>query len=100
MTDEPQYVTSPALTMTHKPVRITAYAFGLVTILISGVVAVNVGAKYAYMTLFRHSPILTSEYVTVVWQLGRLLTVLQLLEGSSLLGCHRRVHVGYRFRRR
>jgi len=34
-----QYTTSPALTMTTRPLAITAYAFGLVTIIISGVVA-------------------------------------------------------------
>jgi hypothetical protein len=34
-----QYTTSPALTMTTRPLAITAYAFALVTIIISGVVA-------------------------------------------------------------
>ncbi|GAA5903552.1 hypothetical protein JCM6882_002982 [Rhodosporidiobolus microsporus] len=56
-----QYTTSPALTMTHGAIRIVAYAFALVTIVVSGIVAVNVGAKYAYVTLFRGSPILTSR---------------------------------------
>ncbi|KIR35488.1 hypothetical protein I352_01763 [Cryptococcus deuterogattii MMRL2647] len=40
-----QYVTSPALTMTTRPVRITAYSIALVTIMISGIIAVNVGAN-------------------------------------------------------
>ena len=47
--------------MTSRPVMITAYSFGLVTIIISGVVAVNIGAKYLYVTWFRKSPILTSN---------------------------------------
>jgi amino acid permease len=34
-----QYTTSPALTMTTRPLAITAYSFALVTIIISGVVA-------------------------------------------------------------
>lgn len=34
-----QYTTSPALTMTRHPVSTIAYAFALVTIIISGVVA-------------------------------------------------------------
>ncbi|KAG0666324.1 hypothetical protein C6P46_004891 [Rhodotorula mucilaginosa] len=40
-----QYVTSPALSMTS----------------LSGIVAANVGAKYLYTSLFRHSPLLTSK---------------------------------------
>ncbi|WWD00941.1 hypothetical protein V866_007879 [Kwoniella sp. B9012] len=56
-----QYVTSPAFTMTTKPVRITAYAFALVTILISGIVGLNVGAKYLYVNTFRKSRLLTSK---------------------------------------
>ncbi|WWC86580.1 uncharacterized protein L201_001457 [Kwoniella dendrophila CBS 6074] len=56
-----QYVTSPAFTMTAKPVRITAYAFALVTILISGIVGLNVGAKYLYVNTFRKSSLLTSK---------------------------------------
>lgn len=56
-----QYTTSPALTMTTKTVHIIAYSFALVTIIISGVVAVNIGAKYMYVTLFRKSAILTSN---------------------------------------
>ncbi|WRT64466.1 uncharacterized protein IL334_001398 [Kwoniella shivajii] len=72
-----QYVTSPAFTMTTKPVRITAYAFALVTILISGIVGLNVGAKYLYVNTFRKSRLLTSKglrarlawvgIVTVMW---------------------------------
>lgn len=34
-----QYTTSPALTMTTRPLAIAAYSFALVTIIISGVVA-------------------------------------------------------------
>ncbi|KZV72461.1 hypothetical protein PENSPDRAFT_663740 [Peniophora sp. CONT] len=56
-----QYVTSPALTMTSKPVRITAYAIALVSIIISGVVASYVGAKFIYTTMFRGTDRLTSN---------------------------------------
>ncbi|GAA5843755.1 hypothetical protein JCM11251_006797, partial [Rhodosporidiobolus azoricus] len=56
-----QYTTSPALTMTHGAIRIVAYAFALVTIVVSGIVAVNVGAKFAYVAFFRNSPVLTSR---------------------------------------
>lgn len=56
-----QYVTSPALTMTTHTVSMVAYAFALVTILISGVVGVNVGAKYMYIVFFRNSTLLTSK---------------------------------------
>lgn len=38
-------MTSPALTMVPKTPRVVAYAFALVTIIVSGIVAVNVGAK-------------------------------------------------------
>jgi hypothetical protein len=55
-----QYVTSPAFTMTSRTVTIVAYALAFVTIMISGVLAVNVGAKYCYVTLLRDSPLLTS----------------------------------------
>ncbi|KAE8542874.1 hypothetical protein D1P53_000937 [Cryptococcus gattii VGV] len=55
-----QYVTSPALTMTARPVRITAYSIALVTIMISGIIAVNVGAKYLYIVVFRRKDLLTS----------------------------------------
>ncbi|GAA6039393.1 hypothetical protein JCM8097_002834 [Rhodosporidiobolus ruineniae] len=56
-----QYTPSPALTMTTHKIAVISYAFALVTILASGVVAVNVGAKYAYVTLLRDSPLLTSR---------------------------------------
>jgi hypothetical protein len=56
-----QYVTSPAFTMTSRPVTITAYALALVTIMVSGILAVNVGAKYLYVSLLRNSPLLTSN---------------------------------------
>ncbi|KAI0031432.1 transmembrane amino acid transporter protein-domain-containing protein [Vararia minispora EC-137] len=56
-----QYVTSPSLTMTSRPVRITAYAIALISIVISGVVASYVGAKFIFMTLFRGSDRLTSS---------------------------------------
>ncbi|TKA51779.1 hypothetical protein B0A53_05465 [Rhodotorula sp. CCFEE 5036] len=56
-----QYVTSPALSMTSRTVECVAYAFALVTIIVSGIVAANVGAKYLYTSLFRHSPLLTSK---------------------------------------
>ena len=55
-----QYTTSPALTMTTRPLAITAYSFALVTIIISGVVAVNIGAKYFYVTQLRGTRLLTS----------------------------------------
>lgn len=55
-----QYVTSPAFTMTTHTVTIIAYAFAFVTIMISGVLAVNVGAKYVYVSSLRNSPLLTS----------------------------------------
>ncbi|KAI0063753.1 hypothetical protein BV25DRAFT_357555 [Artomyces pyxidatus] len=56
-----QYVTSPALTMTSKPVRITAYSIALVSIIISGVVASYIAAKFIFLTLFRGTPHLTSR---------------------------------------
>lgn len=55
-----QYVTSPAFTMTARAVTIVAYSFAFITIMISGVLAVNVGAKYVYVTSLRNSPLLTS----------------------------------------
>ncbi|ODN85248.1 hypothetical protein L198_07571 [Cryptococcus wingfieldii CBS 7118] len=58
-----QYVSSPAITMTTRPVRITAYSFALVTIMISGVVGANVGAKYLYVNTFRNSKLLTSNNI-------------------------------------
>lgn len=64
-----QYVTSPALTMTTRPVKITAYAIALVTIMISGIIAVNVGAKYLYIIVFRRKDLLTSPLrsLTMNW---------------------------------
>ncbi|ETW77696.1 amino acid transporter [Heterobasidion irregulare TC 32-1] len=56
-----QYVTSPALTMTSKPVRITAYSIALISIIISGVVASYIAAKFIFLTLFRGTPRLTSR---------------------------------------
>ncbi|TFY56367.1 hypothetical protein EVG20_g8950 [Dentipellis fragilis] len=56
-----QYVTSPALTMTSRPVRITAYSIALISIVVAGVVASYVGAKFVFLTLFRGSPRLTSR---------------------------------------
>ncbi|GJN93988.1 hypothetical protein Rhopal_007051-T1 [Rhodotorula paludigena] len=56
-----QYTPSPALTMTKRTLAIISYAFALVTIIVSGIVAVNVGAKFFYTELFRNSPMLTSN---------------------------------------
>ena len=86
-----QYTPSPALTMTNHKLAIASYAFALVTIIVSGIVAVNVrplplalldllgrlpasnelaltlslalqvGAKFFYTQLFRNSSILTSD---------------------------------------
>ncbi|GAA5988698.1 hypothetical protein JCM11641_006508 [Rhodosporidiobolus odoratus] len=56
-----QYTPSPALTMTPRTTAIISYAFALVTIIVSGIVAVNVGAKFAYVAFFRNSPMLTSR---------------------------------------
>ncbi|BGP43404.1 hypothetical protein JCM10449v2_007439 [Rhodotorula kratochvilovae] len=56
-----QYTPSPALTMTEHKLAIASYAFALVTIIVSGIVAVNVGAKFFYTVLFRNSPLLTSS---------------------------------------
>ncbi|POY73092.1 hypothetical protein BMF94_3930 [Rhodotorula taiwanensis] len=81
-----QYVTSPALSMTTRKVEIVAYAFAFVTIIVSGIVAANVGAKYLYTSLFRHSPLLTSKswkaqgawlaIIAVVWSVGFVLAEL------------------------
>lgn len=46
--------------MTTRPVRITAYSIALVTIMISGIIAVNVGAKCLYIVVFRRKDLLTS----------------------------------------
>jgi len=56
-----QYVKSPALTMTTHTVAIVSYAFALVTIMVSGILGTNIGAKYLYMTWLRNSPLLTSR---------------------------------------
>lgn len=55
-----QYTTSPALTVVGHKFQIAAYSIAMVTIIISGVVAVNVGVKYLYVNLLRNSPLLTS----------------------------------------
>lgn len=66
-----QYTTSPALTMTSHPVSTTAYALAYVTIIVSGVVAVNVGAKLLYVMLLRDSPLLTSgSWKAQLWWVG------------------------------
>ena len=49
-----QYVTSPSLTMTARPVMIVAYSIALISIFVAGVVPVAVGAKYMYISMFRH----------------------------------------------
>lgn len=55
-----QYTTSPALTMTTTAVRITAYSIALITIMVSGILGANVGAKYLYVSTLRNSALLTS----------------------------------------
>lgn len=56
-----QYTTSPALSVVGRKFQIAAYSLAMVTIIISGVVAVNVGVKYLYVNLLRNSPLLTSK---------------------------------------
>ena len=56
-----QYVTSPSLTMTARPVMITAYAIALISIFVAGVVPVAAGAKLVYVQAFRHSKRLTEK---------------------------------------
>ncbi|TIA72508.1 hypothetical protein E3P92_02188 [Wallemia ichthyophaga] len=56
-----QYVTSPSLTMTARPVMITAYAIALISIFVAGVVPVAAGAKLVYVQAFRHSERLTEK---------------------------------------
>lgn len=56
-----QYVQSPALTMATHTVVIVAYAFALVTIIISGILGTNIGTKYLYVSVLRDSPLLTSK---------------------------------------
>jgi hypothetical protein len=75
-----QYTTSPALTMTSTPVHITSYSIALVTIMVSGILGANVGAKYLYVTWLRNSELLTSKswkaqlawmgMVSFVWIVG------------------------------
>ncbi|KAI0063757.1 hypothetical protein BV25DRAFT_1934527 [Artomyces pyxidatus] len=66
-----QYVTSPALTMTSKPVRTTAYLTHRHPAVISGVVASYVAAKFVFLTLFRGTPSLTSRSLRMwgIWVL-------------------------------
>ncbi|KAH6682918.1 transmembrane amino acid transporter protein-domain-containing protein [Halenospora varia] len=81
-----QYVTSPALTMTKWPISTISYAIAMVTIMISGVLVINVGAKYVYMSYLRDSPLLTSKglrargiwigIVACMWILGFLVSQL------------------------
>ena len=75
-----QYTVSPALTMATHTVSIIAYAFALVTIMVSGILGANVGTKYLYMSTLRHSTLLTSRglkawlawmsMVVVMWIVG------------------------------
>ncbi|CAO1618255.1 unnamed protein product [Sympodiomycopsis kandeliae] len=55
------YVTSPALTATAPALRITAYSIALISIIVSGVVASYVCAKFIWVELFRGTPILTEN---------------------------------------
>ena len=54
-------MTSPAFTMLSHTLTIVAYAFALVTIIISGILAANIGAKYLYVHTLRDSALLTSN---------------------------------------
>lgn len=47
--------------MLSHTLTIVAYAFALVTIIISGILAANIGAKYLYVHSLRDSPLLTSN---------------------------------------
>lgn len=81
-----QYVTSPALSMTTRPVRITAYSIALVTIMISGIIAVNVGAKYLYIVVFRRKDLLTSPLSSSFKRrLGEHLLMLVIIAQSRLV---------------
>ncbi|BEJ17783.1 hypothetical protein CspHIS471_0700510 [Cutaneotrichosporon sp. HIS471] len=81
-----QYTTSPALTMTSTPVHITSYSIALVTIMVSGILGANVGAKYLYITWLRDSELLTSKswraqlawmgMVSIIWVVGFLVAEL------------------------
>ncbi|OCF30529.1 hypothetical protein I317_03293 [Kwoniella heveanensis CBS 569] len=75
-----QYVTSPAFSMTQRPVQIAAWSVALVTLMISGILVVNVAAKYLYVNSLRSSPLLTSKglrarliwvgFVSAIWIAG------------------------------
>jgi hypothetical protein len=77
--------------MTSKAVRTAAYATAMVTIMISGILVINVGAKYIYVSTLRDSPLLTSRcwracgywlaIVSGLWVLGFLCS--QLIPVSS-----------------
>lgn len=56
-----QYVSSPAINMASGTKSTAAYAISLVTMFISGVFIINVGAKYIYISQLRNSPLLTSK---------------------------------------
>lgn len=47
--------------MLSRTLTIVSYSFALVTIIISGVIAANIGAKYLYVHSLRDSPLLTSN---------------------------------------
>lgn len=47
--------------MLSRTLTIVSYTFALVTIIISGVLAANIGAKYLYVHSLRDSPLLTSN---------------------------------------
>ncbi|ODO11992.1 hypothetical protein I350_00776 [Cryptococcus amylolentus CBS 6273] len=75
-----QYVSSPALGMTTKPVKITAWVFAEAMNMLSGIISVNVGAKYLYIIVFRKKDLLTSNswkariswvgLVSLMWVIG------------------------------
>lgn len=93
-----QYVTTPGLTMTTRPVRITAYSIALVTIMISGIISVNVGAMHLYIVVFRRKDLLTSPLGSSFKRgLGEHLLMLQLNQGPSKLGWIGGLHVDCRF---
>ena len=90
-----QYVTSPSLTMTARPVMIVAYSIALISIFVAGVVPVAVGAKYMYISMFRHSAKLTENswrmrfvwfgIVGVIWIIGFIISQVSLL--NEILFC-------------
>lgn len=81
-----QYTTSPALTMTSKALSTTSYSIALITIMVSGILGANVGAKYLYVSSLRNSDLLTSKswraqlvwmgMVAFVWIVGFLVAEL------------------------